>query len=62
MGTKGASYYLFGAGGFILGALYKIWMDTGFDLDVLHSDPNIAGTAAFGAGGAVVAMIICWFL
>lgn len=62
MGGKGPNYFLFGAGGFIVGALYKIWADTGFDMTVLRADPNILGIAWFGAAGAVLGMIVCWFL
>jgi hypothetical protein len=62
MGPKGASYILYGAGGAVLAALYKIWVATGFDMSVFHSNPDIPGLLEFGAGGAVLGMIVCWFL
>ncbi len=62
MGAKGASYMVYGAGGFVLAALYKIWANTGFDFSVFHSNPDIPGLLGFGFGGAVLGMIVCWFL
>jgi hypothetical protein len=62
MGSKQANYFLFTAGGFIVGALYRIWFNTGFDLDVFHSNPDVAGLLGYGAGGALLGFILCWFL
>jgi len=62
VGSNSASYSLFAGIGFILGALLRIWLQTDFDLDALRYTPDVLGTIGFGLGGALVAMVVRWFL
>ena len=62
MNSKGASYPVYILVGFVFAALFRVWEKTGFDMSMVHTHPDTAGILGFGAAGAVVGFVICWFL
>jgi|HubBroStandDraft_6_1064221.scaffolds.fasta_scaffold474127_2 hypothetical protein len=62
MGGNWIKYLGYMSAGFVLGVVYGIWTTSGFDMSYLRSNLDILGLAGYGAGGALLGFILCWFL
>jgi hypothetical protein len=62
MGGNLPKYVVYVGAGLLLGVIYGMWTTANFDMSVLQSNPDIPGLAAYGAGGAILGFILCWFL
>lgn len=55
------NYTIYAVIGFLIGAVFKLWLDIGLDPQQLSSEP-LVGPIVFGLVGAIAAIVIAWFL
>ncbi len=58
---RAINYVVYGIVGFLIGAVFKLWLDIGLDPSQFGNEPLI-GPVWFGIVGAIVLIINAWFL